>query len=466
MFLVRNAIEEVNGFRFMIDQLEIQSGLAKRVLYATPYQQIPDEIINELNRVEQMCLYLRDTQYADILSRISIKLTQIKDIRGTISRIEENHNLDDIELFELKNFSLLAMDIRLLLETGEIDIIRIPDLEPVIDILDPDKMRIPYFYIYDAYSTELADLRNEIKKLKQSGKADEKQVEKLYFRSILLEDEIREKLSGQLRGLALSVSEALTGIATIDILIAKAKQAIEMHLCKPEIAAHTTSYQGIFNPQIKKILESEQKAYQPIDIEIGKGACLITGANMAGKSVILKTVALAQTLFQFGFFVPAIQAEIALVDEVLLCIGDEQCELNGLSSFASEMLRINRIVQDIKAGKNALILIDELARTTNPAEGKAIVNAVLDFLTENEVRSLITSHYSGIQASCRKLRVKGFMKEKVKGTLTIHNINEYIDYSLIEDNDTSVPQEAMRIARILGVDENLLDRAEIYLHQE
>lgn len=58
------------------------------------------------------------------------------------------------------------------------------------------------------------------------------------------------------------------------------------------------------------------------------------------------------------------------------------------------------------------------------------------------------------------------MKEKVKGTLTIHNINEYIDYSLIEDNDTSVPQEAMRIARILGVDENLLDRAEIYLHQE
>ena len=187
---------------------------------------------------------------------------------------------------------------------------------------------------------------------------------------------------------------------------------------------------------------------------------------MAGKSVILKTVALAQTLFQFGFFVPAIQAEIALVDEVLLCIGDEQCELNGLSSFASEMLRINRIVQDIKAGKNALILIDELARTTNPAEGIAIVNAVLDFLTENEVRSLITSHYRGIQASCRKLRVKGIMKEKVKGTLTIHNINEYIDYSLIEDNDTSVPQEAMRIARILGVDENLLDRAEIYLHQE
>lgn len=466
MFLLRNAIEEVNGFRFMIDQLEIQSGLAKRVLYATPYQQHPEEIISELNRVERMCFYLRDAQYADSFSKIGIKLMQIKDIRGTVSRLEEHQGLDDIELFELKNFSLLATDIRSLLEAAKIDIIRIPDLEPVIDILDPDKMRIPYFYIYDTYSPELAGLRNEIKKLKRSGKADEKQIEKIYFQSVSLEDKIREKLSGQLQSFVLSVAEALTGIATLDILIAKAKQSISMHLCKPELSEYTTCYRGIFNPQVKKVLESEQKTYQSIDIEMEKGACLITGANMAGKSVILKTVALAQTLFQFGFFVPAVQAGIAPVDEVLLCIGDEQCELNGLSSFASEMLRINRIIQDIKAGKNALILIDELARTTNPTEGKAIVNAVLDFLTENKVRSLITTHYSGIQASCRKLRVKGFIKEKVKGTLTINNINEYIDYSLIEDNDTSVPQEAMRIARILGVDENLLDRAESYLHRE
>ena len=141
---------------------------------------------------------------------------------------------------------------------------------------------------------------------------------------------------------------------------------------------------------------------------------------MAGISVILKTVALSQALFQFGFYVPAEQAEIALVDEVLLCIGDEQSELSGLSSYASEMLRVNAIVQDVKAGKNALIL----------------------------------------------MRVKGFVKEHVKGQLTINNINEFIDYSLIEDTHDSVPQEAMRIARILGVDEELLDKAEEFLDDE
>lgn len=226
-----------------------------------------------------------------------------------------------------------------------------------------------------------------------------------------------------------------------------------------------TRYKNIFNPQVKEVLRQEGKKFQAIDIDIAPGACLITGANMAGKSVILKTVALAQTLFQFGFYVPAEHAEIALVDEVLLCMGDEQSELSGLSSYASEMLRINTIVQDVKAGKNALILIDELARTTNPTEGKAIVNAMLDFLTDKGARSLITSHYSGIKAGCRKMRVKGFIKDKINGQLTINNINEFIDYSLIEDTQNSVPQEAMRIARILGVDEELLDKAENYLEQ-
>lgn len=465
MFL-RNAIEEVNGLRFMIDKLEIQSGLAKRILYALPYHHSPEEIKRELDNVETMRLVLQDNRRKDLVTKINVKLMQVKDIRGTATRVEESHILDDIELFELKNFSLLAGELRSLLEQAQITIIHIPDLEPVVNILDPERMRIPHFYVYDAYSQELAKLRAEIKNLKASAQSTDAEVEKLYFRSLLLEDDIRETISGQIYDYQNEISSALVNVAMLDILIAKARQSIDMHLCKPVISATTTRYTAIFNPQVKDVLEKERKRFQAIDINIEKNACLITGANMSGKSVILKTVALAQTLFQFGFYVPAEKAEIALVDEVLLCIGDEQCELNGLSSFASEMLRINRIVREVKAGKNALILIDELARTTNPTEGKAIVNAVLDFLTRQGVRSLITGHYSGIKARCRKLRVKGFVKEKVKAQLTIQNINEYIDYSLTEDNEDSVPQEAIRIARILGVDEELLDEAENFLRDE
>ncbi len=295
---------------------------------------------------------------------------------------------------------------------------------------------------------------------------DEKILDQLLFEQAELEDQIREKLSKQIHPYKKEINDALSNTAKLDILLAKAQQSIDMQLCKPEISSNTTCYVKIFNPQVKEVLQKEGKKFQAIDIDLEQGACLITGANMAGKSVILKTVALAQTLFQFGFYVPAEQARIAPVDEILLCMGDEQSELNGLSSYASEMLRVNTIIQEIKANKHALVLIDELARTTNPTEGKAIVNAMLEFLTDQKVRSLITSHYSGIKARCKKMRVKGFIKEYAKGQLTINNINECIDYSLIEDTHDSVPQEAMRIARMLGVDEELLDKAEEFLTEE
>lgn len=465
MFL-KSAIEEVNGFRFMIDKLDIQSGIAKRTLNTLTYLCTPEAIATELNQVEATRHILLNTELTNIITKIKIKLMQVKDIRGTVNRITESQLLDDIELFELKAFSLLAMEIRELLQAADITIVTLPDLEEIVNILDPEKMRIPHFYIYDAYSQELAALRTKMKALKMNEETDEKILDQLLFEQAELEDQIREKLSKQIHPYKKEINDALSNTAKLDILLAKAQQSIDMQLCKPEISSNTTCYVKIFNPQVKEVLQKEGKKFQAIDIDLEQGACLITGANMAGKSVILKTVALAQTLFQFGFYVPAEQAHIAPVDEILLCMGDEQSELNGLSSYASEMLRVNTIIQEIKANKHALVLIDELARTTNPTEGKAIVNAMLEFLTDQKVRSLITSHYSGIKARCKKMRVKGFIKEYAKGQLTINNINECIDYSLIEDTHDSVPQEAMRIARMLGVDEELLDKAEEFLTEE
>lgn len=151
---------------------------------------------------------------------------------------------------------------------------------------------------------------------------------------------------------------------------------------------------------------------------------------------------------------------MASVEKILMSIGDEQDELSGLSSFAAEMLRINEIVGRVKTGKRALVLVDELARTTNPEEGRMIVNGVVGFLTDRGVQALVTTHYSGISTSCRKLRVKGFVEGKVQGHISLKNINEFIDYSLEEEHGDEVPQEALRIAALLGVDGELLERME------
>ena len=179
---------------------------------------------------------------------------------------------------------------------------------------------------------------------------------------------------------------------------------------------------------------------------------------MAGKTVLLKTVGIAQMMAQFGFFVPAATAETTLFDDVVFCIGDEQNEMNGLSSFASEIIKISDTVSRA-ASERLLILIDEPARTTNPIEGKAIVQSVATLLEKRPSTTLITTHYSQLGLDCRRLRVKGFVEDMADIPLSPENINRFMDYSLLPDNSDEVPQEALRIATILGCNNELLETA-------
>ncbi len=469
--LLKTAIGEINGLRYMVDKLEIQSSLAKRVLLASEFITQPQAIETELTRVEQMVAALANPTKAAAIDKVLVKLMQVRDIHGSIKNLHGGNTLDDIELFEVKSMALLAHNIRLFLAEATIDIITLPDLTKAIVLLDPEGTKIPSFYVYDAYSINLASLRKELKRKKseteklseQSNEnlsTSEKELEEIRAKATQLEDEIRQDISAKLREHHDALKQALEGIATLDILIAKAKQSKAMHLCKPNISKDKTIYQGLFYPQLKASHQEQNKRYQPIDIDLDSAPCLITGANMAGKTVLLKTVALAQYLFQFGFFVPAAEATICPVKAILFSLDDDQSELSGLSSFAAEMMKINHIVKSAKANHNLLVLIDELARTTNPYEGRAIVTAVANILTEHHVRSLITTHYSNLGTTCRKLRVKGFMENYANGTITKENIGEFIDYSLVDDDGKTVPQEAIKIAEILGIDAEIIAKAQ------
>lgn len=469
--LLKTAIGEVNGLRYMVDKLEIQSSLAKRVLLSTEFMVNAQAIEGELSLVESMVSALSTPVQALAIDKASVKLMQVRDIHGSIKTLFGGNTLDDIELFEVKSMALLANDIRLILAEAAINIVTFPDLTKAISLLDPENTKIPSFYIYDAYSPALANIRRQVKHKKvEVAQIDvnskdvrlnaERALEEIHVKATQLEDEIRQDISTKLREHHDALKQALDSIATLDILIAKAKQAKAMNLCKPNISKDNTSYNGLFYPQLKDTLTEQCKRYQPINITMEKSPCLITGANMAGKTVLLKTAALSQYLFQFGFFVPAAEASICPVKTILFSFGDEQSELSGLSSFAAEMLKVNHIIKNAKANQELLVLIDELARTTNPYEGSAIVTAVANLLAEHHVRSLITTHYSNLGTTCRKLRVKGFVENHTSGTITKKNITEFIDYSLVADDGTTVPHEAIKIAEILGVDAEIIVKAQ------
>lgn len=446
-----------------MESLQLQSSLGKRYLLDMPMMYKADEVNEELDLVNRIYSIIEEGS-TGLINKIQVKLMQSRDIKGSVKNLKSKAILDDIELFEIKSFALVSQAIFELQNEFETTLIEIPNLNSMISILDPENNRVPSFYIYDAYSEELAKFRKEIKELKAAIKSDPKldaakDLELLEAKADAIEAKVRALLCEKLHAFSLDLETALNRVAHLDVIVAKAIIAKSLDFTRAQITESNIEYKAMFHPQIRETLALSNRNFQAIDIKLNQSVCFITGANMAGKTVILKTLALCQYLLQFGFFVPAQSASITLVDRVLLSVGDDQSEENGLSSFASEMVKIDEMVEASIKKENILVLVDELARTTNPTEGRAIVNAVAEIFNENKTLSVITTHYSGLDKTCRKLRVKGLDQEFKQGEINKNNINDYMDYSLIEDDASKVPHEALRIADILGINKQIIEKA-------
>ena len=448
----KTCLQHVNGLKFIYETLPLQSSVGRKRILQQPFITDACLLQKELNLLEESIHFLQQKKNDTATQAINRILQQIHDISPALIRLEKQQVLDDIELFEIKKFALFTIQIADLLSNSGCQIISIEDVEPVIGLLDPENKRIPHFYIYSAYDAELERLRKKIISASNPEKAEEYRWE-----SVKREDFIRADLSQKLYAYHTILTHNLEQIALLDTLWSKAAQALKFGFCKPVILDKTTSYHQLFNPEIKEILKVSSKMFQPIDIDLYPDSCLITGANMSGKTVLLKTLALSQYLFQFGFYVPTSKAAIVPVDEVALCIGDRQSETNGLSSFATEILEIDRIIKKVKQGKKLLALVDELARTTNPEEGKLIVSAFIGIMSKYKVMSLITTHYSGILTPSRKLRVKGLKTDRITQEITPNTLQDYMNYELVETQEEDVPMEALKIAEIFGVDREFID---------
>ena len=391
------------------------------------------------------------------------KLCNLKDINNSISRLANSVVLDDIELYEVKNLALLAADVKNILEKISLDnVIEIPDLEDVVKILDPDGLRIATFYIYDSYSEELAALRKKLK---------EKEIyqEEIYNRVVEVEDEIRAELSNKLKPHSAAMTSALNALAMIDINVAKSLQIKEMGLCFPTLSSDkVASYKKMFHPEVKDILDKEKREYQKVDISFGLKPLIIMGANMGGKTIVLKTLAMCQYLLQFGFGIPAESADMMIYDEIFCLTTDDQSINKGLSSFAAEMKNIDAVIKSairscprtddvyivssstddvyIVSSNRIFALIDEPARTTNPTEGTALVSSLVKLLQDKEMSLVIVTHYNIKTYNNKCLRVKGLIDGKM-------------NYELVETHEGEVPHEALNIAESLGIDSQWIEMA-------
>ncbi len=463
------------GFQYVVDNMELMSAPGRRRMLQQPFLKEPQLLEQEYDNMDCIIRLLNDESCRHDIDVIRHQLMQMHDIQGSLLNLAHHMVLEEIELFEIKSFAFLCIEARHSACTLHIDpILNLPDLGEVFQLLDPDNTRIPNFYIYDSYHPDLPELRRALKAkqtLLENSKASvaenaplQREINELFEQQNKIQQEVITSLSNHLAAFQPTLQQALDNMAYTDFLFAKATLAVKWNLCRPRLDTRQTSFTGLWNPRLCHHNESLNLRYQPVDIECQPGVCLITGANMAGKTVLLKTLGIAQMLAQFGCFVPARKAQLMLVDDVLFCIGDEQNEMNGLSSFASEIIKISDTLTRSDR-EQLLILIDEPARTTNPVEGKAIVQAVASLLDKRTSLTLITTHYSQLGLTCRRLRVKGFVETLSDVPVSPENINRFMDYSLLPDDSDTVPQEALRIAAILQCHPQLLEEARDFLKQ-
>ena len=428
----------------MLDQLELQSGFARRWLLDSFMMTSGEDIMECYDVLRRFSAFVDQVDKTH-LDTLQFRLQGLKDIRTTIKNLTQKSTLDDIELFEVKHLAILSTDVaRLLQEQGMADVVSIPALDEVITILDPDGMKIATFYIYDSYCAQLKDLRNQMRQHPE-------QQDDLLLQASELEDGVRRDLSHKLHPFATAIEQAQLALAQIDVNLAKAVQIKQMGLTFPTLSNDgVTRYEELFHPQVKEALQGHGRSFQPVDVAFGLHPTLITGANMGGKTVVLKTLTLCQLLFQFGFGIPAASAQIAVKDEIYFCIGDEQSVERGLSSFAAEMKNIDAVIKASRENKRIMALIDEPARTTNPTEGAALVSALLKVLANRDMSLVMTTHYDIEPGEARCLRVKGFE-------------NGEMNYRLVEVQDGEVPHEALNIADSLGIDSEWISIARTLL---
>ncbi len=440
----RDVIDSPCGLRYCFDSLQIESGYSRRMLLDT-------EMMCDREEIESYYVDLRqflDLAKADtpLLNNLKFKLQGLRDINATITSLEEGDMLDDIAMFEIKNLALLSDDIQVLFKNAKVDIPWLQySMGRVIEILDPDGLKIGSFYIYDTYSMELRSLR----KANELDPNDEVTREKMENE----EERIRKILCNLLRSHSGDLTNMLHGLAKVDILISKALQMVNEGFTFPEFSQES-SYKGLFHPEVRYLLSQKGKKFQNVDFEHRFGIpSTIIGANMGGKTVVLKSLTLCQYLYQFGFGVPAKEAAMFPFEEIYFCIGDEQSQEKGLSSFAAEMKRIDNVLKRVKMGGRILALIDEPARTTNPVEGTALVTSLLRILYKKENLDIVmTTHYNVEHLG---------MCWKVRGL-----VHGSMNYELLRTESSEVPHEALNIATELGIDSEWLEEARKCLDEE
>lgn len=402
-------------------------------------------------------------------------LSGLKDLSGTLRACGER-DLGEVELFELTAFCLrlraLIPRAEALPGYGRLEGVRFAPVDGALSVLDPANSGRLSFYVEDSRSPALAAAREEKRELERRLRdpgadraallAARQEAAKAEERALLA---IYGEMSAALRPCLPALRQNALAAGRLDAALSKALLARRFGCVRPALGGETLTLREAWHPEIAAGLEERGRRFTPITLELPRGVTVLTGANMGGKSVAMKTVTLNIALALTGCFVFAAEARVPLFDRLELINRDFSNAVGGLSSFGGEILRFNAAVDRLAEGGLSFLAMDEFARGTNAQEGAAIARGVVRYLADKNAVTLLATHYDGTaELAARHYQVKGLRRlapdaAPAGGGLDgLRAIETAMDYGLIPvEPGTECPRDAIRICRLLGMKEEILD---------
>ncbi len=275
-----------------------------------------------------------------------------------------------------------------------------------IEISNAHKERIPANYI--RRQTLVSGERYITPELKEAESLILNAKERLVDLERALFQEVLAAVAGGADRL-LSTAQA---VAHMDVFAALAEVAVTRNYVRPELLTDgpIEITQGR-HPVVERSVRDE--VFVPNDVRLDASDCaiiLLTGPNMAGKSVYLKSIAQIVLLAQIGAYVPADRARLGLVDRIFTRVGAQDDIATGQSTFMVEMVETANILNH--ATPRSLIILDEIGRGTSTYDGLAIARAVVEYIHNHPrlgAKTLFATHYHELTELERVLpRVRNF----------------------------------------------------------
>ncbi|MGI6627249.1 MAG: endonuclease MutS2 [Bacillota bacterium] len=281
--------------------------------------------------------------------------------------------------------------------------------------------------------SELVEMANQLKRLE-----------------LMERDEI-ERILAEVSSLIAEVGqgllEGLEALGEFDLGLAKARLLFRWNGCFPKLKdSFVLSLAKAWHPLLKG---------KPVPLnlsldEAGTRTIVITGPNMGGKTVALKTCGLLVAMALAGMPCPCDPlTEIGNIEEILCDIGDEQSIEENLSTFSAHMTNVKNILSS--AGRGKLVLIDELGAGTDPKEGAALARAILEKIHDSGALCVITSHYGDLKIMAQKT------SGMANASMEWDSVNMLPTFRLVVGRPGR--SNAFLVARRLGLDEDVLARA-------